>query len=279
MKICILSIVNIKHMTGAAVYQDYFKKHNIEYDIIYIDKYLENEKTNAKDIYKYELKIEKDWTKEKKVFKYFSFRKFAKKILLKNKYDLVITWGTETALLFFDILLLNFKKKYLINIRDYANLNNKVKKNILKIMLKSSAFTTISSNGFKSFLPEYNYVRMHSVNKEVLKNAEVKNDFVILSKPLKLCFIGNVRFYENDIKLINELANDSRFIIQYFGVGSEVLEKYTAEREIKNVEFIGKFEVERTTELLNRADIINNLYGFNDIALDTAVSIKYYYSL
>ncbi|WP_414838619.1 hypothetical protein [Carnobacterium sp. TMP28] len=266
-------------MTGAAPYLYYLKSKNIDYDIIYIDKYIENEESDAKNLYKFELKIEKDWSKQKKLIKYFSFRKFAKKKLLQNKYDLIITWGTETALLFFDILLIHFREKYIVNIRDYANLNNYFKKKLLKIVLNNSSFSTISSYGFKKFLPEFNYIRMHSVNKQIIEKAQFNKEFVDCTQPLRICFIGNVRFYENDLKLINELANDSRFIIQFFGIGSEKLEDYTIKKRIENVEFIGSFEVSRTSELLNKADIINNLYGFNNLALDTAVSIKYYYSI
>jgi len=279
MKICILSIVNIKHMSAASLYLDYFEESGIEYDIIYIDKYFKPEKIYAKNIYRFELEVKRDWSKLKKISKYITFRKYASKILKQNKYDLVITWGTETAFLFADYLLNNMKEKYIINIRDYANLNNKFKYFLLKKIVCNSKFTTISSNGFREFLPNNDYILIHSLNKSVLSNAKKRNNLKEKNEVIRICFIGYVRFYENDKRLIDSLGNDTRFIVQYFGVGSEVLEQYAIEKKIINVEFIKGFDVEDTAKLLDKADIINNLYGYNDIALDTAVSIKYYHSI
>jgi hypothetical protein len=279
MKICILSIVNIKHMSAASLYLDFFKEIGLKYDIIYIDKYLKPEKNNAENIYRYELKIKPEWSRLKKASKYFGFRKYAKQVLIKNKYDLVITWGTETTFLFFDYLIRKQKNKYIVNIRDYANLNNKLKYLLLKNIVSNSRITTISSNGFKSFLPKHDYILIHSLNKSILDKANIRNGLRKKSDPIRICFLGNVRFFENDKKLIDALGNDNRFILQYFGIGSDRLEIYADEKSISNVEFVHSFDVEQTTELLNKADIINNLYGYNDIALDTAVSIKYFYAL
>nr|WP_307990897.1 glycosyltransferase [uncultured Niameybacter sp.] len=279
MKICILSIVNIKHMSAASLYLDYFRDRGIKFDIIYIDKYLKPERIDAENIYRYELKIERNWNKLKKVSRYYTFRKYAKKILDENKYDLVITWGTETAFLFFDYLIFRLKNKYIINIRDYANLNNKIKYKTLDMLIANSAFTTISSKGFKSFLPNREYINIHSINKGILNKVNKRQDLRKEGQPIRICFLGYVRFYDNDKKLIDALGNDNRFILQYFGVGSDVLEDYAKGKGINNIEFMSSFDVEETSQLLEQADIINNLYGYNNIALDTAVSIKYYYTV
>ena len=84
MRICILSVVNIKHMSGASPYLHYFEENNIEYDVIYIDKYFKPEKINAKNIYRFELKISREWGRIKKIKEYFKFRSYAKRILKKK---------------------------------------------------------------------------------------------------------------------------------------------------------------------------------------------------
>lgn len=279
MKICLLSGVNIKHMSGASPYLKFFKDKNIDYDIIYIDKYLKPEKINAKNIYRFELKIERGWSRGKKLREYYKFRKYAKEILKNNNYDLVIVWGTETAFLFTDYLIRDFKNKYIINIRDYARLNNKFKYFLMKYLVNSSKFTTISSGGFKEFLPRYNYILMNSVNREIIEKCNVRDKLRNEKEPIRISFIGYVRFYDNDKKLIKALANDERFILQYFGVGSDVLKDFAEKNEIYNIQFLDGFEVEETSKLLDQADIINNLYGYNDVALDTAISIKYHYAI
>ncbi len=63
---------------------------------------------------------------------------------------------------------------------------------------------------------------------------------------LDLGFIGNVRFNEINQKLIKELANDSRFHMQYFGTGSEKLEVFARENFINNITFSGGFDLKET---------------------------------
>lgn len=120
---------------------------------------------------------------------------------------------------------------------------------------------------------------MHSFNEDILSRDLVTTKKRTPSEPIRICFIGNVRFFENDKKLLEAFKNDQRFILQFFGQNSEVLEDYAILHNIKNVEFIGRFDHKKTRELLNKADVINNLYGYNNIALDTAISIKFYYAL
>ena len=52
-KICILSAVNIKHMSLISIYTKYFKENGMDYDVIYMDKYNEEENIDAKNIYRF----------------------------------------------------------------------------------------------------------------------------------------------------------------------------------------------------------------------------------
>ena len=49
--ICILSAVNIKHMSMISLYTEWLLRDNIDFDIIYMDKYGENEDFPAKKKY------------------------------------------------------------------------------------------------------------------------------------------------------------------------------------------------------------------------------------
>lgn len=279
MKICIVSVVNIKHMSLISHYTSILEKKNIPYDIIYIDKYNEDEKINAQNKYVFKLNIDRSWSKSKKFFQYFKFRKYVKEILSKNEYDLLIVWRTETALLLFDYLLRKYKNKFILNVRDYCFEKNPLVYKVITKLIENSRLTTISSEGFRKFLPISQYQLLHSYNNQLLEKMEPRRRFRNKNEPIRICFIGYVRFFDNDKRLLDTFANDERYIIQYFGSGSEILQDYCLENNIRNVEFYGKFSVEETAKFLQNADVINNLYGYNNIALDTAVSIKYYYAL
>jgi hypothetical protein len=278
-KICILSTVNIKHMTLISLYTIHLEKAGIPYDIIYIDKYGSEESISAQNKYVYRLNIRREWSFLRKLSYYWRFKSFAEKIIKENQYDFIIVWNGFTAFMFSGFLSRNFAGKYCLNLRDYDY--EKIFLVYLKIRraVASSAYTTISSDGFRSFLPPHDYVNVHSLNRKILNNCHTKERLRERGDRIRVSFIGYVRFFENDKKLIDSLGNDSRFTVQFFGEGVESLERYALEKGYDNVLFMGRFEPERTAEFLLMTDVINNLYGVGDIALDTALSIKLYYSI
>jgi len=266
-------------MSLISLYTSYFDKYGIEYDIIYIDKYNEEEYTTAKRVYRYPIKINREWKKIWKILVYSKFKSFSQKIINENEYDYIIVWRTETAIMFADYLSKRYKGRYCLNIRDYCMEKNPfVYLRVRKAVLNAD-FTTISSDGYRCFLPENDYLTIHSFNEVLLSKCESKTTIKKYGEPINVCFIGYVRFFNIDKKLIDALGNDSRYLIQFFGEGSQYLEEYAKEKKIWNVEFVKGFKIEETCELLKRADVINNLYGYNNIALDTAISTKYYYAL
>ena len=280
MKVAIVSIVNVKHMTLISLFTDILKKRNIDYDLIYIDKYGINETVDAKNSFKMRLDIKSNDNKLKKIIKYSRFRKYIKKVLRNEEYDLLIIWKSETAYLIFDLLLTKYKDKFVYSIRDYAK-DNYFPINIIQNKLtKRSSMNIISSPKFLEFLPpNSNYYFVNSINPKLLNELVPKSSPKKIDRPLNICFIGYVRFIENDKKLMMELKNDKRFKLQYFGAGAEQLRLFAEKNEILNTEFIDSFDATETSKFLQSADIINNLYGNQNTALDTAISIKFYYSI
>ncbi|WP_323703209.1 glycosyltransferase [Mammaliicoccus sp. Dog046] len=279
MKICILGAVNIKHMTLISHYLDNIDSSKHDVDIIYVDKYGIDEDIEVVNKYKYSIKIDPNWSKLKKIKNYYKFKPFAEAIIKKNKYDLVIVWGTYTGHLFKNFLIRNYKERYILNIRDYFHENNKLIFNRMKKLINNSLLTTLSSEGFLKFLPDSEkYQVIYSFNEKILKNCNNKND-IRYEKPIRISFIGNNRFYDVNKKFMLSLKNDNRFLLQYFGTGSDVLKKFAVENNINNTKFIDGFPIEKTSELLNETDVLNNVYGNNEIALDTALSIRLYYAI
>lgn len=279
MKICILGAVNIKHMTLISHYLDNIDLAKHKVDIIYVDKYGINEEIKNVNMYKYPIKIDNKWTKLRKTKEYYKFKPFAKKIIKKNQYDLIIVWGSYTGHLFKDYLIKNYKNKYIFNIRDYFYEKSKLVYFRIKNIVDNSLITTISSEGFLEFLPKSNkYQVIYSFNKQIINNSNKCTSYNT-KLPLKLSFIGNNRFYDIHKTLMYKLKNDERFILQYFGTGSDNLRKFAEENEITNTKFIDGFPMRETAKLLDETDILNNIYGNKEIALKTALSIRLYYSI
>lgn len=278
-KVCILSSVNIKHMTLISLYTNRLERDNIKYDIIYMDKYGENEKINAENIYRFENKITRTDSKLNKILKYFKFRKYAKQILNRNKYDFIIVWNEVTSFIFSGYLQRKYENRYCLNIRDYLYHDFPIIKNIHHRVINKSAFTTISSDAFKSFLPKYDYIHIHSLNVKLLSQVNPRKALRANEERLRISFIGNVRFFDINKKILDVFKNDNRFELCYFGTNSEVLKEYAINNEIENVSFNSSFPVEDTANFIEKSDIINNIYGNNSKKLDYALSIKLYYAI
>ncbi|ALN77290.1 MULTISPECIES: hypothetical protein [Staphylococcus] len=281
MKIAILGATNIKHMSLLTHYLDIIDNKKNVVDIIYTDKYGVNEPiNNVNQIYKFDVNINNNMSFFRKALEYYKFRPFVKKILKQNNYDFIIVWGSYTAHLFKDVLIRHYKDKYIVNIRDYFFENNKFIYLRMKKIIENSFITTLSSPGFKHFLPKATdkLKVIYSINKDVINNS-IKNETFNFNKPIKIGFIGNVRFLDMNKMLMDCLKNDSRFILQFFGTGSNNLKEYAERKSINNVEFISAFNVNETSQLLNNIDILNNVYGNNSMSLNYALSIRLYYSL
>lgn len=278
-RVCVLSTVNVKHMTMLSIYTDYLERHNIEYDVVYIDKYHEPETIQASQIYAFPLHIERGWSKIRKLFRYYGFRDYAKSILAANDYDFVIVWNGFTSLMFSDLLVGKYRGRYCLNIRDYGYESFLPIYYRMKKAIDNSAFTTISSEGFKKFLPPFEYITIHSLNEKLLSECSPRTCYRQPGQPIRISFIGYVRFFDNDKRLIDALGNDDRFIVQFFGEGAQVLASYARQQGYNNVVCHGRFDPRDTGSFLEQTDVINNLYGVGQVALDTALSIKLYYAV
>ena len=278
-RVCILSAVNIKHMSMISVYTDELIKNGIEFDLIYMDKYGENEPYPAKHIYRYINVVNPHLPKYIRGLKYFKFFGYAKKILENNKYDFIIVWNDVAIFLFGKYLAKKWSGKYCLNIRDYCHQKIHYIYNIFEQAIEASAFTTLSSPGYEDFLPQYNYVYLNSLNMNVLSKCTERKELVDDSKPIRITFVGYVRFYEINKRLLDIFKNDSRFELHYYGMHSEVLKEYANENGIKNAVFGEGFPVQDTAKYIDKIDIINNLYGHGNMSVDYALSIKLYYGI
>jgi len=278
MRICILSTVVLKHMVMSYIYTEYFEANGILYDIIYPDKYHEEEYSSASNIYRFEININSN--KLLKIKEFYKYKKYAEELMIKNKYDFIVIWNEMTAFLFADFLKKNYLKKYCMNVRDIYG-NRKILINYqLKKTITNAAFTTITSMKYIEYLPnDVEYIMVHSINNKIMKNIKLNNEKTCNNLPINILYIGNIRFYEHAYMLIDALGNDDRYIMSFVGVNSEIIGNYAKNKKIYNVVNIGRFPLEKTGEYLQNADIIYNLYGDNDVNLRTALSNKLYYSI
>lgn len=277
MKICIISMTNlflcpyIKKYTalldGNTVDLVCWNRHDIEENT---DQYHQ--------VFQYRLAMNEHVKPWVKLNYFFRFQKFCEKILRKNCYDRVIILHNYMAILMRSFLFRYYKNKYLMDIRDYSFESNKLFYALEKNAVKNSGMAVISSDGFRHFLPKHHYVVCHNdpnIPGEIVDRVRSKNQNESL---IRISFIGLVRFYDQNIRLMNIFKNDARFVLAFYGQNSERLEQYAKENNICNVEFRGRFEPDETVSLYEKTSIINNYYGNHTPVLDYALSNKLYYA-
>ncbi|GKI23787.1 hypothetical protein CE91St19_31890 [Odoribacter laneus] len=266
-------------MSMISLYTEWLLRDNIDFDIIYMDKYGENEDFPAKNKYVFKNIINPNNPRWYKALQYWKFKKFAVNILNNNYYDFIIVWNDVAIFMFANYLASRWKGKYCLNIRDYCYQKNIFIFRRFQKVINSSAFTTISSLGYKIFLPPYNYLQVHSLNLPVLKQIIPRSSLRELGKPIRIGFVGYVRFYDINKRLLDIFKNDSRFEMHFYGSHADVLRQYAEENGIANTAFHDSFPVKDTAKFLQRIDIINNVYGNNSMSLDYALSIKLYHGV
>lgn len=260
-------------------YENILKEENVEFDLIIWNRENIKESNSATNVYEYG-KIDRANNKNPlKILKFIGFSKYVKKILKQNKYDKVIFVGTYGCAVAFcsNFLVKNYRNKMWIDIRDDLYEWFKPYFRAQKNSILASYATTISSHKYTVFLPEHYYYYMHNIDpmaqtlKEIYKHSD--------DSTIRISFIGNVRYFDQNKKLLTLLKNDRRFKMQYFGSGSDDLKDYCAVNGIENVEFYGRFNQKDTIKFYEKTDIINNIYGNDTLNLKTALSNKLYYGL
>ena len=267
-------------MSLITLYTDIMKKYGVEYDIIYMDKYDEDEPFECAHKYRYVNVINQKWPKPVKAMKYMRFYGYATKILKREKYDFVIVWNDLAIFMLGGFLAKHYKGKYCLNVRDNMRYDRRLYQKRYNKIFAEAAFRTISSVGYKSFLPKnVEYIPIHSFNISVLDGMTLHDRMRREGEPIRIGFIGYVRYFERNKLLMRVFANDPRFMLCYYGKKADVLREYAEAEGITNVDFHDSFPVEDTKIYMEKIDVINNLYGNDTLNLQKAISIKFFHAL
>lgn len=272
-KVAILSLGDYRHITMISKYTAYFDNRNIEYDIICTNRYMNSiprEKVVSLDIYEQQ---------NSRLLKYASFIKFRNWAIERTdngNYDFIVVWNENTALLFWDYLVSKYSTRYCINIRDVDFLNQRILNIFRKIAIERSLFSTYCSTTKLDFPSGYRYIIMRSVNVSILKECPKRTALRMINEPIRIVYLGKVRFFEANRKIIEAFGNDNRYEIWFIGVGSEKMK--TVAQLYNNVYLKGSYEPEETARYLENADVIDSYFGESVLGYERMSSIRYMYA-
>ncbi|NLN48954.1 MAG: glycosyltransferase family 4 protein [Clostridiales bacterium] len=254
MKVLLITPSNIKLMPYVNNYKRYFEELAVEFDIVNWDR----RKTEEVSSFKYADKKNGD---SRNAFDYFRYSLFIKKVLKRNKYDKIIVFGIQLAAYLGSILTKDFNGKYIIDIRDY---NRTIKYVDLTKVFNSSSFVTISSPGFREWLPStnnfiVNHNFRHGYSSKESEGTIKRNQ----SSKINVSYIGTIRDLKQNMSLLSALKNSNDYLISYHGKSmlGEKLKSYANDNMISNVQFSGEYSSKDEEDLYRSAVLINILLG------------------
>lgn len=257
MKIALICPSNILYMPYIQYYTKIFDSLNVNYDVINWDRF------SIEDICKRVYRDSKIGH-HRNLKDYYRYGKFVSNYLEEKSYDRLIIFGIQMAFILKKKLIKYYSNRFILDIRDH----NKVMRFFnLKEVIKHSNFTVISSPGFLDWLPKCNKCVVNH-NTDILKIDELKilNNINMKKNYYNLSYIGSLRDYDINIRLINSLKFSNKLYLEYHGDGliNKDLKDYSISNEIKNVTITGRYYKTDEEVLYNNSDFINVLIPTRD---------------
>lgn len=273
-KIC---IVTTRTINDSPCLDKYRRILTQPFDIIYWSKGEQEEDCGAASYYRYEGTVATENGKTAKVLHYGKFLRFARRVIKQNRYDKLIVYPTQMGWLLGGLLRGKYNGKYLYDVRDYVGENRKPIYRLTANAVNHAGLCSITCDAYRKFLPEgKDYVISHNVqpiDEQIVKAYRSRERG---SGPIVLSFIGTVRFYPQQEKIIRAFGNDERFLLRFIGRGSEGLKAFCEQGGYRNVELIGQFDRRELGKFYMETDMAINMYGNDRPALVYALSNKLY---
>ncbi|AMC94054.1 hypothetical protein AOC36_08650 [Erysipelothrix larvae] len=281
MKVLVIGFTKLAYMPYMNFYTEQLKKMNSNTSLLYWDRDLKPdiEAPIVNQLYCFKKSMSDSDSMIKKIPNFISFRRFAKKVITKGDFDLIIVLHSTPAVLLSDILNRKFNEKYILDYRDFTYENIGVYKKIVHQLINHSRLTFVSSRGFQKYLPDSDKIHVsHNLLLHSYADRNCRKTLPRNNVPLRIRFWGLIRHVEINMKIIDNLANDSRFELHYHGREQEpgrLLRQYVQANEINNVYFHGEYIPIDRVDFASTTDILHNLYE-NDTKTTYAMGNKFY---
>lgn len=215
-----------------------------------------------------------------KLLGFLKWRKQVNKILKKTNYDRVIVLTTVAGVLLASTLRKKYSGKYIFDIRDFSYEHIKSFLKIEKKVISDSFLTTISSDGYRSFLPEHPYVLNHNITHFEQPGAKAKD--LKTKENIDFAFVGNIRLFQDTFSLLKNMGKCKRYTQSFIGreIAGCDLDAIAKEHGIINIRKQGVFTHDEKPKIYEELDLVNSVYGDKrkvcEISVNTALSNKIY---
>lgn len=277
MKVCIVAFAERNIIPYIENYENILKEYGIEYDCIFWDRYSDLPIEKKGNEYTIHIKCMPGANKLGKIIPMYKYKKIVESIINQHNYTHLIILTTLPGVLISKVLLNKYRDKYILDIRDYTYEKYNFYKNIVDRLVEESYFTAISSKGFLKFLKDSRkIIPCHNIG-ERFKEERVNENFKNKNK-VTIGFVGCVRYYKEDCKLIEALANNNKYELLYIGKQNVDfnLNEFCEKAKITNVIIKGEFKNIDKPNIYKEIDIVNSFYGNDSLEVTTLLPNRLY---
>ena len=258
MKILLVGFSKIKYMPYLDFYLKNMNPAEHEIHLIYWNRDLKPEETgHLKNVVLHEFLCaqEDNVQKSQKIASFLKFRAFAKKVLGKHRFDLVVTLHSMPAVLLKGIWTRKYKDRFIFDYRDSTYERHGFFLKMIHSLILASKATFTSSDGFRVLFPENAQNKIYTTHNLDLAALSLKKPKRISSDRIRVSYWGFIRDPKTNRALIEKFSADKRFELHFFGREQKTalqLKAYAGEIGAKNVTFHGEYSPEE------RYDFVKN---------------------
>lgn len=283
MKILIIGFSKLKYLPYLNFYFDNINRNNNQVQILYWNRDLKDENVDKYSdaiLHEFKYKQNDDCPKIFKLIGFYKYTKCVKKIMSSEEFDFIISLHTMPAVLIEKSLRTTYKEKYIFDYRDYTYENIHAFRKIIFRIVRNSAATFISSEGFLKLMPQDCLDKIHlshNVSVESLKHRNVKLNTNDTHNRIRISFWGLIRNENLNKEIIRKISKDPRFELHYYGREQKIalnLKKFSKKIKARNVFFHGEYVSEDRYKFASHTDLLDNIY--NDFNAMMATGNKYY---
>lgn len=261
-------------------YQAVLDREQIPYDVTFFERYESGPTLTEKLDHgnEYTFRGETNANPISKLVPVFKYLAFVRKLIKHGEYNRLIVFTTMPAVLLSDLLLGKYRERYIFDYRDYTYEKFTFFAKRVSRIVNASAFTSFSSAGYlENFdITQEKYLLTHNITN---LNCEVSHAVDLRKKPkLNIGFLGYVRYFDLNSRLISAFSNDPKYTLSYFGnrFSDCDLESFCCANNILNVSFHGPFKNEDKPTLYQQVDLINSIYSLESPEVKQAVPNRLY---
>ena len=198
----------------------------------------------------------------RKLLSFLGWARRIRKVINERGYSHLIVLSTVPAVLLFDVLVKQYKNKYIFDIRDYTFEKFVLFKKLVMALIAGSSLTAISSKGYMKWLDESPKIMVNHNITISYNNGFTAPDFTS-TRPVRFSFVGNVRLDTQTRAMLLSLGHSTKIEQHYYGRVLDVcdIRSLIDEYQLVNVKLHGPFDVSEKESIYADTDLINTVYA------------------